>query len=86
MHEQIIPISLHDQLYGWPTQSWNGQLHNLEQDNSSNNLIDKWSIQIQDATLEASKMHKDALPVRKWERNLDILKAQVFQIKMKLSK
>ena len=52
----------------------------------ANNLIDKWSIQIQDATLEASKMHKDALPVRKWERNLDILKAQVFQIKMKLSK
>ena len=52
----------------------------------ANNLIHKWSIQIQDATLEASKMHKDALPVRKWERNLDILKAQVFQIKMKLSK
>ena len=52
----------------------------------ANNLIDKWSIQIQDATLEASKMHKDALPVRKWKRNLDILKAQVFQIKMKLSK
>ena len=52
----------------------------------ANSLIDKWSLQIQDATLEASKMHKDALPVRKWERNLDILKAQVFQIKMKLSK
>ena len=52
----------------------------------ANNLIDKWSLQIQDATLEASKMHNDALPVRKWERNLDILKAQVFQIKMKLSK
>ena len=52
----------------------------------ANNLIDEWSLQVKNATLKASKTHYDALPTKKWERNVDILKAQVFRMKMKLSK
>ena len=52
----------------------------------ANNLIDEWSLQVKNATLKASKTHDDALPTKKWERNVDILKAQVFRMKTKLSK
>ena len=48
-------------------------------------LIDKWSIQIKDATIEASELHDDALTLKKWERNIGILKAQIFRMKLKLS-
>ncbi len=49
-------------------------------------LIDKWSLQIKDATIQASKTHKDALPIKKWERHLELLKAQIYLMKMRLSK
>ena len=49
-------------------------------------LIDKWSLQIRNATMQASKTHKDALSIKKWERNLEILKAQIYLMKMRLSK
>ena len=48
-------------------------------------LIDKWSIQIKEATLEASELHDDAITIKKWERNVGILKAQIFRMKLKLS-
>ena len=51
----------------------------------ANDLIDEWSIQIQEATKEASQMHEDALSIRRWERNVSILKAQIFRMKMNLS-
>ena len=47
-------------------------------------LIDEWSIQIKEATKEASQMHEDALSIKKWERNISILKAQIFRMKMTL--
>ena len=40
--------------------------------------------QIKEATEEASKIHDDALSIRKWERNVSILKAQLFRMKMAL--
>ena len=49
-------------------------------------LIDKWSNQIKEATLEASELHDDAITIKKWERNVDILKAQIYLMKLKLSK
>ena len=49
-------------------------------------LIDKWSLQIKDATIQASKTHKDALRIKKWERHLELLKAQIYLMKMRLSK
>lgn len=52
----------------------------------ANILIDKWSLQIKDATLEASIMHKDALSINKWERNIELLKSQIFLMKMRLPK
>ena len=48
-------------------------------------LIDEWSLQIKEATQEASRMHDDALSMKKWERNVGILKAQIFRMKMTLS-
>ena len=50
----------------------------------ANGLIDEWSAQIKEATEEASKIHDDALSIRKWERNVSILKAQLFRMKMTL--
>ena len=50
----------------------------------ANDLIDEWSAQIKEATEEASKIHDDALSIRKWERNVSILKAQLFRMKMTL--
>ena len=42
-------------------------------------LIDKWSLQIKDATIQASKTHTDALPIKKWERNLEHLNTQIWK-------
>ena len=52
----------------------------------ANNLIDNWSIQIKDATLEASNKYEDALSMKRWERNLEILQAQLSLMKIRLSK
>ena len=51
----------------------------------ANDLINEWSIQIKEATLQASKLHDDAVTIKKWERNVGILKAQIFRMKLKLS-
>ena len=51
----------------------------------ANNLIDEWSLQIEEATLEASRAHDDALTIKKWKRNVGIMKAQIFRMKMSLS-
>lgn len=52
----------------------------------ANNLIDNWSIQIKDATLEASNKYEDALSMKRWERNLEILQAQLSLMEIRLSK
>jgi len=42
-------------------------------------------IPIKEATLQASKLHDDAVTIKKWERNVGILKAQIFRMKLELS-
>ena len=42
-----------------------------------NNVLDKWSEQIREATIEASDLHDDALTIYTWENELDILKNRV---------
>ena len=39
-----------------------------------NEQLDKWKAQIQDATLEASEAHEDAISIDTWENKIDVLK------------
>ena len=41
---------------------------------------------IHNATLEASNKYEDALSMKRWERNLEILQAQLSLMKIRLSK
>jgi len=45
--------------------------------NSVDEMIDKWSDQIKDATQEASQMYDDAISINKWESELSKLKDQL---------
>ena len=49
-------------------------------------LIDTWAAQIRNATLEAEKEHDDALSTEKWERATELLKSQIFLMKIRIAK
>ena len=44
---------------------------------STNSMIDIWSEQIKNATLEASQIYDDALSMNKWESAVQELKNQL---------
>ena len=64
------------------------QLQTKFQDNLINKsliMIDTWSDQIKDATINAEELHTDALSYKKWVRSIELLKAQISLMETRLS-
>ena len=49
-------------------------------------LVDEWKNQIESATIEANKADINSLSPNKWLRHVDILKSQLYLIKLDLSR
>lgn len=64
------------------------QLQSKFQDNLINKsliMVDTWSDQIKNATINAEELHTDALSYKKWVRSIEVLKAQISLMDTRLS-